>query len=115
MAKDWNYAQMSHAASLAGGPEKWVELIKSEEFAKGVAEGASDAKEKMAPWILIATGVGIAGTLIFQKTYKWIVGHKEGRQCSAEIAAEAESMLISGLKEYEAADASEEFDCQEEQ
>lgn len=111
MAKDWDYAQMAHTASLAGGPEKWVELMKNEEFAKG----ASEMKGKMAPWIFIATGFGVAGTLLFQKAHKWFVDRKEKRQCSAETAAEAEAMLISRLKEDEAVKDSEELDCTEEQ
>lgn len=28
MSKEWDYAKMSHEASLAGGPEKWIEIIK---------------------------------------------------------------------------------------
>lgn len=97
MAKDWPYAKLTKAASLAGGPEKWVELIKREEFAKG----AGAMKKKMAPWIVVATGVGVAGTLLIQKTTKWLENRKAAKEESATIAAEAEAMLISELHQVE--------------
>lgn len=98
MAKDWDYAQMSHAASLAGGPEKWLELIKSEEFTKGVAKGTSEMKGKMAPWLVVAAGIGVGGTLLIQKANEWARNRKEEKEQSAKRAAEAEAMLISHLK-----------------
>lgn len=97
MAKDWPYAKLTKAASLAGGPEKLVELIKSEEFAKG----ANAMKKKMAPWMVVATGVGIAGTLLIQKTNKWLENRKVEKTEASAIAAEAEAMLISELQKAE--------------
>ena len=94
MAKDWDYAKMSHEASLAGGPEKWLELTKSEEFAKGVAKGMS----KMAPWLVVATGIGVGGTLLVQKANEWAQKRKELKKQSAKDAMVAEAMLISHLK-----------------
>lgn len=114
MATDWDYAQMSHTASLAGGPEKWVELIKNEAFSNGITKGIRETKGKLAPWIVVAAGVGVVGTLLAQQTYEWVMNRKEEKQLSVERATDAEAMLISSLtNEAEAVEKGKDLDSME--
>ena len=101
MAKDWDYAQMTHEASLAGGPEKWVELIKDEAFANGMSE----MKGKMAPLLAVAAGLGAGGMLLIQAIQKRVAKRKEEKCKSAELAEKAEARLVDKLRQGEKADS----------
>ena len=96
MSKDWEYAIMSKKFSDAGGPDKWVELIK-----KGAYDaGASDMKNKLV-LPLLATGVGIGAVCVAggQKIHKWIVEKKQERLITEQEAVNAEKYLKKELSE----------------
>lgn len=46
MAQNWDYAELSKAAKVAGGPEKYVEML---ELASKEA-----GKMEMLPWLVVA-------------------------------------------------------------
>lgn len=105
MGKDWSYSKLSEEAAALGGADKVLEIInnleivKNEEFSKGVLKGASDTKAQMAPWFAVVAGAGVAGTLLVQKIREIVLKRKEELRISAERAAEAEAQLIDILTE----------------
>ena len=44
MAQNWDYAELSKAAKVAGGPEKYVEML--------VLASKEAGKKEMLPWLL---------------------------------------------------------------
>lgn len=96
MSKSWDYAIMAKKASDAGGPEKWLELIK-----KGAYDaGASDMKNKLV-LPLLATGVGIGAVCVAggQTIHKWVVEKKKERLITEQEAVNAEEYLKKELSE----------------
>ena len=95
MGKDWPYAKMSHEASEAGGPEKWVEMIKHDAY----ENGAEDMQEKMMLWVYVAAGVGALTTFLAQKVKNHIEKKKEEKQKRADSAKEATEKIIEYMAE----------------
>lgn len=50
MSKDWSYAKMAQDAANAGGPDKWLEVIKKAAY----DAGASDMKNALVLPLLAA-------------------------------------------------------------
>lgn len=88
----WNYAQLSKAAKLAGGPEKYVASLVAKSKALGVALGRS----QMYPWIWVAAaGGGLLGWGISKLT--------EGRRKAKELdVQDAAAQLVEEIKAYDA-------------
>ena len=94
MSKDWSYAKMAQDAANAGGPDKWLEVIKKAAY----DAGASDMKNALV-LPLLATGVGIGAACVIggQKIHKWVVEKKQERLITEQEAADAEEYLKKEL------------------
>lgn len=94
MSKEWDYAKMSHEASLAGGPEKWIEIIKRDSY----NVGASDMKKLLVlPLLAAGTGLGVLSTIGWQKIHRRITEKKRDYLVTAREAAKAEEYLKNEL------------------
>ena len=96
MSKDWPYAKMAQDAANAGGPDKWLDVIKKAAY----DEGASDMKNALV-LPLLAAGVGIGAVCVIggQKINKWVVEKKQERLITEQEAAETEEYLKKELSE----------------
>lgn len=95
MGKDWDYAQLTHVASEAGGPDKWISAIKSAAY----KQGASDMKNTLVvPLLATGIGLGAAGLLAVQKIQKWINDKKQEQLLSEQEAKAAEEYLKQELQ-----------------
>ncbi len=94
MSAEWPYAKLAKLASNFGGPEKFMAIVKNRSFQEGVRAG----KVKMIPVIFGALGLGILGTVGFQKYKEYKFTKKTKCKKAADEAAEAENILIQGMK-----------------
>lgn len=96
MSKDWPYAKMAQNAANAGGPDKWLEVIKKAAY----DAGAADMKNALV-LPLLAAGVGIGAVCVIggQKIHKWVVEKKQERLITEQEAADAEEYLKKELSE----------------
>lgn len=94
MSKDWPYAKMAQDAANAGGPDKWLDVIKKAAY----DAGASDMKNTLV-LPLLSAGVGIGAVCVIggQKIHKWVVKKKQERLITEQEAAEAEEYLKKEL------------------
>ncbi len=90
----WNYAQLSQAAKLAGGPERYVEAL--------IAGGKSLGRSQMVPWI-VAAGVGMS--LLTYGGVKIAERFKAKKEVEIEAAKE---QLLEGVRTYDAEHAADE-------
>lgn len=94
----WNYAELSKLAKANGGPEKLVEiLIKSGE-------------KKVLPWVGVALAGGATLTIGVQKIVKYFSQKKAISAAEVELAKKE---LIQGIKDYDAAQATNENESAE--
>lgn len=92
MAQMWDYAELSKAAKVAGGPEKYVEMLES---------ASKDAgKMEMLPWIGV-TAVG--ASLLTAATIKVVDCFKSKRAQNQEAIEIAKQEIVAGIKAYDAA------------
>lgn len=90
MAKDWEYAKLSHVVSEAGGVEQWLEEIKSNAYSKG----QSDMKEKLViPVLVIGMGMGAITVTGYQKIKKWVLNMQEQKFLAEQKAVDAEELI----------------------
>lgn len=96
MSKDWPYAKMARDAANAGGPDKWLEVIKKAAY----DAGASDMKNALV-LPLLAAGVGIGTVCVIggQKIQKWVIEKKQERLITEQETNEAEEYLKKELSE----------------
>lgn len=90
MPKGWNYAELSKAASAAGGPEKYVEIIEK----AGKAEG----KAEMIPVLGAAIAGAVALTAVTMKAIEYFKAKRNQSQAELE---QAKQELIDGIKQYD--------------
>ena len=91
MAQTWDYAELSKAAKMAGGPEKYVEILES---------ASKDAgKMEMLPWIGVAA---VGASLLTVATIKVVDYFKEKRAKNQEAIESAKHEIIEGIKSYDA-------------
>ena len=91
MAQNWDYAELSKAAKVAGGPEKYVEMLE---------RASRDAgKMEMLPWV----GVAAVGASLLTVAAVKVVDYFESkkRQNQEDIEA-AKQEIIAGIKAYDA-------------
>ena len=91
MAQDWDYAELSKAAKVAGGPEKYVEMLE---------RASRDAgKMDMLPWV----GVAAVGASLLTVAAVKVVDYfnLKKRQNQEDIEA-AKQEIIAGIKAYDA-------------
>lgn len=105
MVQNWDYAELSKAAKVAGGPEKYVEML---ELASKEA-----GKMEMLPWL----GVAAVGASLLTATTIKVVDYFKSRKKNNEIEIEiekAKAEIINGIKEYDAAHPDEEGGSEDE-
>lgn len=91
MAQNWDYAELSKAAKVAGGPEKYVEMLE---------RASRDAgKMDMLPWV----GVAAVGASLLTVAAVKVVDYfnLKKRQNQEDIEA-AKQEIIAGIKAYDA-------------
>ena len=90
MAQKWDYAELSKAAKMAGGPEKYVEMLES---------ASKDAgKMEMLPWIGVAA---VGASLLTAATIKVVDYFKAKRAQDQQAIDTAKQEIISGIKAYD--------------
>ncbi len=91
MAQNWDYAELSKAAKMAGGPEKYVEMLETASRDAG--------KMEMLPWIGVAA---VGASLLTAATMKVIDYFKTKNSKNKEAIEIAKQEIIDGIKEYDA-------------
>lgn len=91
MGQKWDYAELSKAAKMAGGPEKYVEMLES---------ASKDAgKMEMLPWIGVAA---VGASLLTAATIKVVDYFKSKRDQNQEEIKIAKQEIVDGIKAYDA-------------
>lgn len=91
----WDYAELSKAAKVAGGPEKLVNLI--EEGGKSV--GRIEGQSSMVPWIGLAA---LGASALTAGVIKLVDHFKAKKAISQATVDEAKAELIQGIEDYDA-------------
>ena len=87
MARDWDYAELSKAARVAGGPEKYVDMLEQASKYEG--------KMEMLPWL----GAAIVGTsLLTAATMKAVDYFKSKKKKNKAEIEKAKEKIINGIK-----------------
>ena len=87
---------MAMKAAEAGGPDVWLDTVKSAAY----KQGASDMKNILVvPLLLTGVGIGAAGFIGYQKIKIWISDKKEQKLLTEKEAIEAEEFLKKELEE----------------
>ena len=90
MAQKWDYAELSKAAQMAGGPENYVEMLES---------ASKDAgKMEMLPWIGVAA---VGASLFTAATIKVADYFKSKRAQNQQAIDTAKQEIITGIKAYD--------------
>ena len=91
MAQNWDYAELSKAAKVAGGPEKYVEMLE---------RASRDAgKMEMLPWVGVAA---VGASLLTVAAVKVVDYFKSKKRQNQEDIEAAKQEIISGIKAYDA-------------
>lgn len=91
MAQNWDYAELSKAAKVAGGPEKYVEMLE---------RASRDAgKMEMLPWVGVAA---VGASLLTVAAVKVVDFFKSKKRQNQEDIEAAKQEIIAGIKTYDA-------------
>ena len=91
MAQNWDYAELSKAAKVAGGPEKYVEMLE---------RASRDAgKMEMLPWVGVAA---VGASLLTVAAVKVVDFFKSKKLQNQEDIEAAKQEIIAGIKAYDA-------------
>ena len=91
MAQNWDYAELSKAAKVAGGPEKYVEMLE---------RASRDAgKMEMLPWVGV---VAVGASLLTVAAVKVVDFFKSKKRQNQEDIEAAKQEIIAGIKAYDA-------------
>ena len=91
MAQHWDYAELSKAAKVAGGPEKYVEMLE---------RASRDAgKMEMLPWVGVAA---VGASLLTVAAVKVVDFFKSKKRQNQEDIEAAKQEIIAGIKAYDA-------------
>lgn len=103
MAQNWDYAELSKAAKVAGGPDKYVEMLELTSKDAG--------KMEMLPWI----GAAAVGASLVTVAAIKVVDYFKAKKKKNEIEiAKAKEEIINGIKEYDAMHPDEEGGAKDE-
>ena len=91
MAQDWDYAELSKAAKVAGGPEKYVEMLER--------ASRDAAKMEMLPWVGVAA---VGASLLTVAAVKVVDCFKSKKRQNQEDIEAAKQEIIAGIKAYDA-------------
>ena len=90
------YQDIVVEANKAGGPDVWIEAIKTNAY----NNGASDMKNTLVmPVLLAGVGIGSLGVIGYQKIKKWISDKKEEKLLTKTEATQAEEFLKKELED----------------
>ena len=91
MAQNWDYAELSKAAKVAGGPEKYVEMLE---------RASRDAgKMEMLPWVGVAA---VGASLLTVAAVKVVDFFNSKKRQNQEDIEAAKQEIIAGIKAYDA-------------
>ena len=91
MAQNWDYAELSKSAKVAGGPEKYVEMLE---------RASRDAgKMEMLPWVGVAA---VGASLLTVAAVKVVDFFKSKKRQNQEDIEAAKQEIIAGIKAYDA-------------
>ena len=91
MAQNWDYAELSKAAKVAGGQEKYVEMLE---------RASRDAgKMEMLPWVGVAA---VGASLLTVAAVKVVDFFKSKKRQNQEDIEAAKQEIIAGIKAYDA-------------
>lgn len=91
MVQNWDYAELSKAAKVAGGPEKYVEMLE---------RASRDAgKMEMLPWVGVAA---VGASLLTVAAVKVVDFFKSKKRQNQEDIEAAKQEIIAGIKAYDA-------------
>ena len=91
MAQNWDYAELSKAAKVAGGPEKYVEMLE---------RASRDAgKMEMLPWVGVAA---VGASLLTVTAVKVVDFFKSKKRQNQEDIEAAKQEISAGIKAYDA-------------
>ena len=91
MTQNWDYAELSKAAKVAGGPEKYVEMLE---------RASRDAgKMEMLPWVGVAA---VGASLLTVAAVKVVDFFKSKKRQNQEDIEAAKQEIIAGIKAYDA-------------
>lgn len=91
MAQNWDYAELSKAAKVAGGPEKYVEMLE---------RASRDAgKMEMLPWVGVAA---VGASLLTVAAVNVVDFFKSKKRQNQEDIEAAKQEIIAGIKAYDA-------------
>ena len=91
MAQNWDYAELSKAAKVAGGPEQYVEMLE---------RASRDAgKMEMLPWVGVAA---VGASLLTVAAVKVVDFFKSKKRQNQEDIEAAKQEIIAGIKAYDA-------------
>ena len=91
MAQNWDYAELSKAAKVAGGPEKYIEMLE---------RASRDAgKMEMLPWVGVAA---VGASLLTVAAVKVVDFFKSKKRQNQEDIEAAKQEIIAGIKAYDA-------------
>ena len=91
MEQNWDYAELSKAAKMAGGPEKYVEMLERESRDVG--------KMEMLPWVGVAA---VGASLLTVAAVKVVDYFKSKKRKNQEDIEAAKQEIIAGIKAYDA-------------
>ena len=97
MAENWNYAELSKAAKLAGGPEKYIDML--EEASKAVG------RTEMLPWVGVTT---VSTSLLTLASVKIVSYFKSKKGKNENEIINAKEEIIKGIKEYDSSHETDE-------
>lgn len=98
MAKDWDYAKMVHEASIAGGPNNWIDAMKKASYDSGTRDMKNKFKPLVVPLILLGVSIGSLSVIGYQKISKWVADKKREKDITEEEAIIAEELLKKELQ-----------------
>lgn len=94
MSKDWPFAKLAQDAAANGGPDNYINSIKTAAYLSGV----TDTKNKLiVPLLLAGTTLGTVGTIVYQKVQTHISQKQEEKTQLELEAEEAEELLKKEL------------------
>ncbi len=100
---NWDYAELSKQAKLAGGPENYVDQIEKLAWSLGRKEG----QKSMIPWLCAA--VALVGFVGLWRLIKKLVSYfRKQKAISQEALEQAKAEVVKGIKEYDASHPKEE-------
>lgn len=99
MSITWDYTKLSALAKTHGGPENLLKIVTDNSLKRGIKIGTKAGIYKMLPLTIGALGLGILGTIGYQKWQEHRKTKLAETLAATSSASEAEEALIQIIKE----------------